>query len=63
MEPSIPLPTDNAYKFAALFRLALFISSIVGLMIAIQNHQDFVLNNSDKLANSYLKESFRRGQA
>jgi hypothetical protein len=27
MEPSIPVPTDNLYKFIALFGLVLFVSS------------------------------------
>ena len=27
MQPSIPIPTDNIYKFVALFGLSLFISS------------------------------------
>jgi hypothetical protein len=32
MEPSIPIPTDNAYKFAAFFGLAVLISSMVAIV-------------------------------
>src|SRR6266511_4160556 len=30
MEPSIHIPTDNIYKFASLFGIAIFISSMLG---------------------------------
>jgi uncharacterized Tic20 family protein len=33
MEPKIPLPTDNIYKFYALFGLMLLITSILGTIL------------------------------
>lgn len=33
MQPNIPLPTDNLYKFTALFGLVLVVSSIFGIVL------------------------------
>jgi hypothetical protein len=33
MESKIPLPTDNIYKFYALFGLLLFITAVVGVVV------------------------------
>ena len=31
MQPSVPIPTDNVFKFAALFGLVVLISSILAI--------------------------------
>lgn len=31
MQPNIPIPTDNLYKFLALFGLVLIVSGFAGL--------------------------------
>lgn len=33
MQPSIPVPTDNLYKFMALFGLVLVVSSLFGMVL------------------------------
>lgn len=43
MESKIPLPTDNIYKFYALFALFVFIFSIGAILYINQTHNDRVL--------------------
>lgn len=40
MQPNIPIPTDNLYKFMALFGLAVIIASLVGLTFVSQVSND-----------------------
>lgn len=43
MESKIPLPTDNIFKFYALFALFVFIFSIGAILYVSQTHNDRVL--------------------
>jgi len=43
MESKIPLPTDNIYKFYALFALFVFIFSVGAILYVNQTHNDRVL--------------------
>lgn len=40
MQPNIPIPTDNLYKFMALFGLTVIIASLVGLTFVSQVSND-----------------------
>lgn len=42
MDSKIPLPTDNIYKFYALFGLLLFIFSIGANIVSIRNTNDYM---------------------
>ena len=42
MESKIPLPTDNIYKFYALFGLLLFIFAIGASIVSIKNTNDYM---------------------
>ncbi len=42
MESKIPLPTDNIYKFYALFGLLLFIFAIGANIVSIKNTNDYM---------------------
>ena len=42
MESKVPLPTDNIYKFYALFGLLLFIFAIGANIVSIRNTNDYM---------------------
>lgn len=44
MESKIPLPTDNIYKFYALFGLLLFIFSVGAMLYLHDSTNDFLFN-------------------
>jgi len=48
MQPSIPIPTDNLYKFQALFGLAIIISAMVGLYLAYATTNSELIAISDR---------------
>lgn len=42
MVPSLPVPTDNLWKFSALFGLALIVSSITGITYVHQSTNELI---------------------
>ena len=42
MQPSIPIPTDNIYKFVYLFGMAIYLSSTAGATYFGIQFYDFV---------------------
>lgn len=50
MQPSIPVPTDNLYKFAALFGLVLIVASIVSVVSTYNSAYDELV----EIASSYI---------
>lgn len=50
MEPSIPIPTDNVYKFLCLFGLTVFISSMLGSVYLVGKFNDLGSKNILELA-------------
>lgn len=55
MQPNVPIPTDNLYKFVALFGLAVIIASLVGLTVVSQISNDRIVVLATKI--SALPES------
>jgi hypothetical protein len=49
MQPNIPLPTDNIYKFAALFGLVVFISTMLAMA--------YLTGKNNELVFKYFEES------
>ena len=48
MQPNVPVPTDNLYKFAATFGLVLIIASFVGLYLANTAYYAELVSISEK---------------
>jgi hypothetical protein len=48
MQPNVPIPTDNLYKFMALFGLAIIISAMVGLYLAYATTNAELIAVSDR---------------
>lgn len=48
MQPNVPIPTDNLYKFLALFGLVLVIASFAGLYLAYANHRVEMISIQDR---------------
>ena len=53
MQPSIPIPTDNIYKFACLLGLAIFISAMLGSIYMVYKFDE--LTSKDLLELEALK--------
>jgi hypothetical protein len=49
MEPSIPIPTDNIYKFYALCGLAIFVSSILASAYVFTSYLERIASTSIEL--------------
>lgn len=48
MQPNVPIPTDNLYKFQALFGLAIIISAMVGLYLTYATTNAELIAVSDR---------------
>ena len=60
MEPRIPLPTDNIYKFYALFGLLLIITSVLGTILVSTSSNDKIqelVKEYEGIAEEKKKES------
>lgn len=57
MESKIPLPTDNIYKFYALFGILLLVTSIVALVYTNQSTNALLFSNIIALEELKLKEN------
>ena len=57
MESKIPLPTDNIYKFYALFGILLLVTSIVAFAYTNQSTNTLLFNNFIALEELKLKEN------
>jgi hypothetical protein len=57
MEPNIPIPTDNIYKFACLFGLTVFISSMLGSIYVTTRFNELSSKNILELAELRAKEN------
>ena len=55
MIPSVPLVTDSAYKFAALFGLIVMISSLVVQIYVFKIHYEFAASINDEFELLKLK--------
>ncbi|THF64660.1 hypothetical protein E6C76_11435 [Pseudothauera nasutitermitis] len=49
MQPSIPIPTDNIYKFACLFGLALIVSAIFSFVLVYSSSFDRKVKYSESI--------------
>ena len=56
VENKIPLPTDNIYKFYALFGLLLMVTAIAAIIYTYQTTNALVFNNTITLEELKLKE-------
>jgi hypothetical protein len=56
MEPSIPVPTDNIYKFIGLFGLVVFISSMLAVVYLTSKNNEVVFKGIEELRNLQMKE-------
>lgn len=50
MQPNVPVPTDNLYKFQALFGLTLIISSLLGTVWLVQSSNDQIYEAAKEVA-------------
>jgi hypothetical protein len=49
MEPNIPIPTDNIYKFSTLFALAVFIATIPAMAYLIGKQNELFFKSLEDL--------------
>jgi hypothetical protein len=57
MQPSIPVPTDNIYKFICLFGLAVLVGSMLGSVYYISNSNELFMKRDLELTALNAKEN------
>jgi hypothetical protein len=62
MTPSIPITTDNIYKFAALFGLVLVISTGFGMLYLLSINYEFAVKNFDEYELLMAKENLSQAE-
>ncbi|WP_313317741.1 hypothetical protein [Stenotrophomonas sp.] len=49
MQPNVPIPTDNLYKFLATFGLALIVAAMVGLFVIHKSSNDEIFTVAEMM--------------